>query len=118
MTPVGRWPQGEAEIESMLDGGDLASVAPDPITASSVLADARRRVASARVIADSDPMAGVTLAYDASRKAMLAVLLAQGLRPAGPSDHRSTADAVRAQLGSTHQVIKPFDFLRRQRADA
>ncbi|NMM30163.1 MAG: hypothetical protein HHJ10_03720 [Cellulomonas sp.] len=66
--------------------------------AQSLLEVAERHLASALVLADSD----VVLAYDAlhgaNRKALTAILVAQGLRPTRAGGHIAVYEAVHAQL--------------------
>ena len=92
------WEQGRSTIEDMLKKGTLERVPPSVDAAQSLLEVAERHLASALVLADND----VVLAYDAlhgaNRKALTAILVAQGLRPTRAGGHISVYEAVHAQL--------------------
>ena len=95
MTP---WDQGRAEIEQLIASGSLERVAPDRALADLMLDEARRHLASSTITIDADPTGSFALAYDASRKALAAILENQGLRATTKGGHRAIEDAVRAQL--------------------
>ncbi|MFC5764389.1 hypothetical protein [Actinacidiphila bryophytorum] len=65
---------------------------------------------------ESDPEGAYTLAYDAARRALAAVLQNQGLRATSRGGHTAVYEAVRAQpdppLGS---VLRPFNRMRVRR---
>lgn len=92
------WEQGRSTIEDMLKKGTLEKVPPSADAARSLLEVAERHLASALALADSD----VVLAYDAlhgaNRKALTAILVAQGLRPTRAGGHIAVYEAVHAQL--------------------
>ncbi|CAN5187582.1 hypothetical protein BH11ACT1_BH11ACT1_32010 [soil metagenome] len=92
------WEQGRSTIEDMLRKGTLERVPPSIDAAQSLLEVAERHLASALVLADND----VVLAYDAlhgaNRKALTAILVAQGLRPTRAGGHIAVYEAVHAQL--------------------
>ncbi|RMI13345.1 hypothetical protein [Cellulomonas triticagri] len=99
------WEQGRAVIEQMLRAGDLGPVPADPHGAAALLADD-----------------DVALAYDAlhaaNRKALTALLLAQGLRPTRSGGHVAVHDAVRAQLHPPlGPRLAPYHRIRRTRND-
>lgn len=114
----GAWPQGEALIGSLIDDGSLQQVDPDPDGAAMILGHADSHLSSATVIAESDPQGSIAMSYDAARKSMVAILIAQGLRVAGKDTHRVTAEALEAQLGRTAVVIRPFHRMRQERREA
>lgn len=57
--------------------------------------------------------------YDAARKALVAILENQGLRPTSRGGHIAVLEAVSAQLDPPMgKVLRPFDRLRRLRNNA
>ena len=57
--------------------------------------------------------------YDAARKALVAILENQGLRPTSRGGHIAVLEAVSAQLDPPMgRVLRPFDRLRRLRNNA
>lgn len=94
---ITRWERGRAEIDELIRQGRLT-----------------------RVIANRelDPAGAFTLAYDAARLALAAVLVNQGLRPRGEGAHAVLLDAAIAQLEPPRQTeIREFDWMRRLRND-
>ena len=76
-----RWDKGRDEIERMLSDGYLQRVPASREHADRLLAEAERHLASAGSLAADDPQGAFALMYDASRKALTAILANQGLRP-------------------------------------
>ncbi|MFF2817764.1 hypothetical protein ACFVT9_19825 [Kitasatospora cineracea] len=66
-----------------------------------------------------DAVGAYQLLYDAARKALVAILENQGLRPTSRGGHIAVLEAVGAQLdpplGAT---LRPFDRMRRRRNQA
>lgn len=81
------WEQGRATIEQLLQRGDLETVAPQPEFAEATLTLCDTHIAAARTIAHDDPVGALALAYDAARKALTCLLLAQGIRPTRSGGH-------------------------------
>ena len=81
------WGQGSATVDQMLADGRLERVPANPVAAQGLIDKAQTHLGSAAVLAGTD----VELAYDAlhaaNRKALTAVLLAQGLRPTRIAGH-------------------------------
>jgi hypothetical protein len=110
------WEQGRATVDQLLATGKVEHVPANLEAARSLVDKSRVHLRSAAVLADTD----VDLAYDAlhaaNRKALTAVLLAQGLRPTRLGGHVAVYDAVRAQLdppmGGT---LAPYSRIRRAR---
>lgn len=69
-----RWNQGRATIDSLLAHGDIERVPASQGAAEAELARSRTHLASARQLLASDPEGAYTLAYDAARRALAAVL--------------------------------------------
>lgn len=112
------WNQGSAEVDELLSRGKLERVPPSLDGARGLVQQARNHLDSVQLIADLD----VELAYDglhsANRKALTAVLLAQGLRPTREGGHTAVSEAVRAQLDPPlGRVLAPYGRIRRQRND-
>jgi len=112
-----RWKQGEAEIEHMLDDGQLDRVPADDRAVTMLVGAAARHVASATSLVDSDPEAAYSLAYDAGRKAATAVLAHQGLRPTARGGHLAVVRAMREQFPNAPGLTS-LDMLRRRRNQA
>jgi len=93
-----RWEQGRPRIERMLTDGELQRIPPRRPHADRLLGQARAHLASAAAIYTDDPQGGYALAYDAARKALMAVLENQGLRPTSRGGHLAAMEATRAQL--------------------
>jgi hypothetical protein len=93
-----RWEQGRGVIDALLDNRDLERVPASAEHAAKLIGDAQRHVASARRIADEDPVGAFQLLYDAARKALCAILENQGLRPTSRGGHIAVLVAVSAQL--------------------
>lgn len=112
------WTPGSAVIDALLLSGRLERVPPNLESARGLVQQARNHLSSAGLIADID----VELAYDglhsANRKALTAVLLAQGLRPTRDGGHTAVYEGVRAQLDPPlGTVLAPYGRIRRQRND-
>jgi hypothetical protein len=112
------WERGRSTVETRIAGGELELVTPSPQLAELLMGDAARHLASARLIAASDPTGAYQLAYDAARKACSALLAAQGLRATTRGGHVAVQDVVRAQFNGDGGVpaFRAFPRLRRTRA--
>lgn len=67
---------------------------------------------TARSTVERDPNSAFVLAHDASRQALTALLVEQGLRPTTKGGHYAVEQAVRAQFGPG---FRQFGALRRRR---
>jgi hypothetical protein len=111
-----RWQQGREALDGMVARGELERVPPSRDHADLLLTQARRHLASAGAIADTDPAGAYQLLYDAARKALAAVLENQGVRATSRGGHLAVRDAVSAQLDPPlGGALRPFDRLRRRR---
>jgi HEPN domain len=114
-----RWEQGREVVDGMIARGDLDRVQASRDHADLLMAQAGQHIASARAIAEVDPVGAYQLLYDAARKALSAVLENQGLRATSRGGHVAVLDAVLAQLDPPlGQVLRPFDRMRRRRNEA
>ncbi len=111
------WEQGRAVIEQLLDRGELERVAANPEFATASLEACERHIATAQQALATDPVAALSIAYDAARKALAAVLLIQGLRPTRHGGHIAVTDALTAQLDPPSRIGRQVDRIRRLRND-
>lgn len=115
---MSRWETGQAEVQGLLDQGELDEVPASSVQARTLLDDAERHFHSAEAIADSDPSAAYAVMYDGARKALAAILAQQGLRATSRGGHLAVQNAVEAQFGRARAVVGPFNRIRRRRHDA
>lgn len=119
MPDPGRWPEGEAEIDAVIESGELELVEPSPAHADLLLTQADGHISSAEPLVDEHPPSAFALLYDGARKAMTALLAKQGLRPTRAGGHIAVQNAVEAQLGrNTRHLVRPFRDLRRRRNES
>jgi hypothetical protein len=87
----------------LLDRGQIERIEPNPAHASTILAQARMHLSSARILATTeDAAAAFVTAYDAARKSLSAMLAVQGLRArGGDGGHRVLSELMQAQLRCT-----------------
>jgi uncharacterized protein (UPF0332 family) len=112
-----RWLKGQDTIHALLERGHLQQVAADSETAETLVTTSERHVQSAATLADSDPEAAFSLAYDAARKAATALLARQGLCSTTAGGHLVVVDAINAQFPGV-AGLKSLDRLRRRRNQA
>ena len=99
----------------MLERDELSQVTANAELADRLLATARQHLASARLLADSDPYLAYVAVYDAIRRALSALLQIQGLRATTSGGHH----AVQAQFGaSMGAILRPVDRIRVTRHEA
>ena len=114
-----RWATGNEKIEQSLKDGDLQKVEASRDQADRLIDQAFQHLNSAATLKDSDPEGAYALLYDAARKALVACLENQGLRPTSRGGHIATIEAVRAQLDSILVgILRPCDRMRRTRRAA
>lgn len=113
------WGHGKPEIERLLRDRELERVSPDAEAALQFLSAAKRHLNSAHVLAESDPEAAFSTAYDAARKACASLLETQGLRATSRGGHIAVRDAAMAQFERLPggEVFRSFDRIRRRRND-
>ena len=113
-----RWETGAEELNRLIAAGDVDRVPPSAANAERLMAEARRHLASAGALADSDPVGAYDMLYAAARKALSAALARQGLRSTSKGGHLAVQEAITAQLGRAGRDIRPFGRMRRTRNDA
>ncbi|GAA2084984.1 hypothetical protein [Actinomadura alba] len=114
-----RWEQGRADIEGMLQRGELERVPPSRSHADELIAQARAHLVSAKVVAEADAVGAFQLLYDAARKVLCGVLANQGLRATSRGGHIVVYEALAAQLDPPlGPALRPFDRMRRRRNHA
>lgn len=115
----GRWQVGAAEVQNLIDQGELEPVAPSSEHAALLMRQAKTHLSSAPALLPGDPPGAFAVLYDGARKSMSAVLAQQGLRATSKNGHRATQEAIEAQLGrNARRVVRPFRELRLRRHDA
>ena len=115
----GRWQVGAAEVENLIDQGEIDIVEPSPEHAHLLMRQAETHLASVPARCPRTHKGAFALIYDAARKSTGAVLARQGLRTTSKSGHRATHEAIEAQLGpNARTVVRPFRGLGLRRHDA
>jgi hypothetical protein len=109
---MSRWNRGAPIVERLLGEGVLQQITGAETRGEPWLDRARRTLAAAAAVADTDSASACTLAYDGARFACMALLAQQGLRPTTRGGHLAVEEAMRAQFGET---FKPFRDLRIRR---
>jgi uncharacterized protein (UPF0332 family) len=103
----------------MIADNELQQVPASRDQANRLLTQARNHLTSAEKILEVDPPGGYALAYDSARKAFVAILENQGLRPTSRGGHLAVLEAVRAQLDPPlGKVVRPFNRMRIRRNEA
>jgi len=111
-----RWNQGRATIDKLIADGELQRVPPSREHADQLLAQARKDLASAELLRDTNPKRAYESLYDAARMALTAVLENQGLRPTTRGGHIAPFTAITAQLDPPMgAILRSFDRMRRTR---
>jgi hypothetical protein len=114
-----RWSRGQAEIIGMIERRELTQVTADTDLADRLLATARQHIASAQLLAGTDPYLAYAALHDAIRKGLSALLQMQGLRATTSGGHLAVTQAVNAQFGaSMGAILRPIDRIRVTRHEA
>jgi hypothetical protein len=90
-------------------------VATNPRACAEWISDARRHLASAETLVDTDPRLAYAGVHDAARKAITAHMNASGLRPAsGDGSHRAVAAYARERMVALVDIdtLEAVDQLR------
>jgi hypothetical protein len=106
------WNPGRGKIDEMLRARDLEQLTGEAADGEFHLDRADTAVASAEALTGTDPSSSLTLAYDAYRTGLGALLAHQGLRVTTAGGHVAYGAAARAQFPGH---FDEFDHLRRMR---
>lgn len=106
-------PRGSGPINEMLNRKQLELVTPDSRLAQMQLDQARESLELASEQVAHRPEIALTVAYDASRKAVVAMLEAQGLRAKLPNAHLNVQNALSAQWSEA--LADEFGVVRKAR---
>lgn len=111
-----RWQTGRAEVERLIGDGELERVVASRDQADLLVRSARAHLTSAERIESTDPEGAYALLYDAARKALVALLENQGLRPTQRGGHVAVQSAAMAQMPPpVDRVVRAFGAMRRVR---
>lgn len=103
-------------MERLIEQRRLQVVRANPSLALSYLSQASLNILAARAVMTIDDASAFVLAYDGARKALAALLVVQGLRPAGVGAHAVLLDVALAQFEPPHGgVFAPFAWMRELR---
>src|SRR4051794_12457437 len=106
-------------IDRLRHAGLLETIAPDRDGALVILDACERHIASAASIAATDPSGAFQLTYDATRKAVNALMLANGVRARGNDrvgGHVVVGRYAQATFGAiAGEAVGEFDRMRRRR---
>ena len=111
------WERGRARIEELLAAAELERATPNERHARRLLAEATAHLEAVTRVIEVDPSGALQLAYDAARKAAVALLTIQGLRSTTKGGHIAVQDAVVAQFGGPEGMgaFARLGRMRRQR---
>ncbi|AQP46295.1 hypothetical protein BW730_00615 [Tessaracoccus aquimaris] len=90
------------DLADLIKERRIETVAADPAQAQVLRDQARAHLASSRMIGHTDVAGAFSLAYDAIRKQLTALLLEHGLRAKSAGSHAATAQAAQ-------KLLKGFD---------
>ncbi len=110
------WDRDADRVSRLVTEGLLQPVPASTDAAHQLLAAARTHLRAAATIAELDAPGAYVLTYDAARKAMAAVLEAQGLRATAKGGHVVLYDAAVAQFEPPlGHLFRPFNRMRVRR---
>lgn len=110
---IARWEKGRPTVDGLLEARELERVVADRKLADAYLDAARRHLESSRITLEIDPTGSFQIAYDATRKAWVAVLINQGPRPTSRGGHLVIERAMRAQFTPPpNDLIGLFGWMR------
>lgn len=87
-------PMVRRELADLIKEGRIESVPPDPDQVAMLREQAARHLVSSRTISGTDPAGAFSLAYDAIRKELTALLLDHGFRARSAGSHTATGQAA------------------------
>ena len=108
--------QGRKAVQKLIDNGRLQRITSSRVHAERLLKQSRNHLTSAAKTAEEDPEGAYNTLYDAARKALVAVLEVQGLRPTSKGGHVVIYDALKAQIDPPlGNVVATFNRMRKSR---
>ncbi|MDD4866079.1 MAG: hypothetical protein PHQ28_02830 [Mycobacterium sp.] len=108
------WGPGRAAITQLVGNGSLEHISGAAADGTYLLEQARQRLAGAHAARTADHIGAFELAYDATRQAITALLVQQGLRPTTRGGHIAVAEAAEAQFGSHFSTFNTMRRIRNQ----
>lgn len=108
------WTAGHAQIAALVERRHLEQVSGDAANGTYLLQQARQRLAGARAARSADHIGAFELAYDATRQALTALLVQQGLRPTTAGGHIAVTEAAEAQFGASFRAFNRMRRIRNQ----
>jgi hypothetical protein len=110
------WERGRGTVLDLIDKGELTKVVADLDPAHRMLYQANQHVRSVNTLASDDPYAAYSLIHDAIRKALAAMLQAQGLRATTAGGHLAVQYAIFAQFEPTMgRLLRSLNRIRTMR---
>ena len=108
--------QGSERVQKFINGARLQMVVPSRAHADRLLKQSKNHLLSSSKLAAEDPEGAYSSLYDAARKALVAVLEVQGLRPTTKGGHFIICEALEVQIDPPFDdVIAPFNRMRKMR---
>lgn len=108
--------QGSKTVQKFIDGTRLQKVIASREHAERLLKQAENHLLSSAKLATEDPEGAYSALYDAARKALVAVLEVQGLRPTTKGGHFIICEALEVQINPPfNEVISTFNRIRKMR---
>lgn len=108
--------QGSKTVQKLIDNGRLQKITSSRTHAERLLKQSHNHLASAAKTAEEDPEGAYSALYDAARKALVALLEIQGLRPTSKGGHIVICEALQAQIDPPFgDVIPTFNRMRKSR---
>lgn len=105
--------RGRAEIDGIIASGRLERVSADRTLTYLYLEEARWHLNSSELITETDPTGSFPLACEASRRALVAMLINPGLRLRSRGRHVVIEEALRAQLTPPmNEIVDGFGWMR------
>lgn len=92
------WARGRAEIQKLIDDGELELVEASTDVAARLLADTDAHLRLAAKGTEDDPAGALQLSHAAAREASAPLLAVQGLRGTTRGGHVAVIDAVRFEF--------------------
>ena len=106
------WNKGKGAVQAALGKFELQKITGAAANGLPWIDEATNKLASARIIAPTDPKTAFIVGYDAARSAVTGVLAQQGRRPTQSGGHLVAQHMMQAKFPG---VFDSFDTLRRLR---